>query len=168
MLLADLSGDAVPEILFGASTDGPAGGRADAGAIYVVRPDDRCESAPAGLGPHGIDLRRAGDDVLIDFDGNGLGDDSIGVDVYRGTIDTFRRRPYLYDHVLAPGGCGVPASPHADAGAASAGQADYYYLATRGCPDACGPYRLTGDMGFKSTGAPRPLPFIGADALTCR
>ena len=160
-VLADVTGDGELDPLIGFWSDGPAEDRPAAGGFLVANEADRCEFPSPGLSPTGLRVRRSGDDVLLDFEATGLGDDSVGVDAFRGTLAFLWNTGY--NHVqLHP--CGLSASPARDPSAAAVAQPGYYYLATRACPDACSTNRLFGSFGESSSG-PRPRPgLIPADS----
>ncbi len=153
--LGDLTGDGVPEALVVGEFD-PAV-RSFTNVLHVIRYADRCEDAPPPLPAPGLRLRRAGDDVVLDFDTSATGQDSNSVDIFRGTIPALRSVP-RYDHGLVPLACGLMNSPIVDAGAAALGSSNKYYLGNHGCLDVCGPTRRYGSLGSSSTGVARPGP----------
>ena len=87
------------------------------------------------------------------------------MDVFKGTIARLHSIP-RYDHALVMPGCGLRASPARDVGGAAIGSTDSYYLATRGCPDACVNERSLGSLGASSRGVARPMPW-GVPDSTC-
>lgn len=159
--LADVTGDGEIEPLVSSQ---PADAALDPiGALHVMTKfTDRCEHVPAGLGSSGLMLTRSGDDVLLHFDDTGLGEDSVTVQVFRGTIAALKPS-FPYDHELMRP-CANGTSPARDGGAAAAGAQQWYYLATRGCPSACWPEWRFGDLGSSST-EPRRVPQREPDTL---
>jgi hypothetical protein len=164
--VGDLSGDGVSEFMIGAASYGPAHDRFQAGALYVLGLEDRCEDVPAGFPDDSLRVIRSGDDAVLEFAATDIGRDAVGIDVFRGTIASLSR-PAPYDHAVIAGACGAVSAPYVDSGAAAPGVENYYYLVTRGCPAACNSIRLQGSLGSDSFGVPRPLP-RNPDPFTCQ
>jgi hypothetical protein len=157
---ADLDGDGSLEVIATDRGTGPSGDRPNTNVVQVLRYEDRCEVTPDGLGPQGLQLTREGDDVLLHFDGSGLGPDAIGVDIFRGGIASFDNNP-VYDHLRLDDSCGLLVSPARDVGAALR-STDEYYLATRACAPVCSHDRVFAPF-VPATGGPRPVRRTYAD-----